>query len=394
MALYTVTGGAGFIGSHLVEALLGRGEQVRVFDDFSTGKRRNLEPFLDRIELIEGDLRRLDDVRRALDGADYVLHQAALSSVPRSVDDPVSTNTTNVGGTLNVLQAALEAGVKRVVNASSSAVYGDLDDFPLREEAGTDPMSPYAVSKLAGEKYCRVFTRLHGLETVSLRYFNVFGPRMDPMSDYAAFIAIFTAGLLEGRPLTVYGDGSISRDWTYVDNVVDANLRAAAAEDASGEAFNVACGACWSLNEVIEVLRALTEDRRRHPLRTAAAGRRGQDPGFDGEGAAPAGLRAGGRRPPRAWSAPWPGTASSAATAGQGPESGRRGSAARPGPRRQGSRRGPRRRGRPDPGRDPPAPAPHPGTRDPAIRPRFSVSGGGPISTSPGRGRWEGPFAG
>lgn len=270
MALYTVTGGAGFIGSHLVEALLGRGEQVRVFDDFSTGKRENLERVLDRIELIEGDLRRLDDVGRALDGADYVLHQAALSSVPRSVDDPLSTNAVNVGGTLNVLQAALDAGVKRVVNASSSSVYGDLDDFPLREEAGTDPMSPYAVSKLAGEKYCKVFTRLHGLETVSLRYFNVFGPRMDPLSDYAAFVAIFTTGLLEGRPLTVYGDGSISRDWTFVDNVVDANLRACTAEGASGEAFNVACGACWSLNEVIEVLRDLTQvdgDIRYGPVR-------------------------------------------------------------------------------------------------------------------------------
>ncbi len=259
MALYVVTGGAGFIGSHLVEALLGRGEQVRVFDDFSTGKRENVEPFLDRIELIEGDLRRLDEVRRAFDAADYVLHQGALSSVPRSVDDPLSTNAVNVSGTLNVLQAARDSGVKRVVNASSSSVYGDLDDFPLLEEADTRPMSPYAVSKLAGEKYCEVFTSLHGLETVSLRYFNVFGPRMDPMSDYAAFVAIFTTGLLEGRPLTVYGDGSISRDWTYVDNVVDANLRAATAGGAAGEAFNVACGACWSLNEVIDVLRALTD---------------------------------------------------------------------------------------------------------------------------------------
>lgn len=257
MALYVVTGGAGFIGSHLVEALLGRGEEVRVLDDFSTGKRENLAPFRERIELVEGDLRRIEDVRRAVAGAQFVLHQAALRSVPRSVDDPVATNAVNVGGTLNVLQAAREAGVKRVVSASSSSVYGDRDDFPLREEVDTEPMSPYAVSKQAGEKYCKVFTRLYGLETVSLRYFNVFGPRMDPTSTYSAFIAIFASGLLHGRPLTVHGDGSIARDWTYIDNVVDANLRAATAEGAAGEVFNVACGASWSVNEVIAHLREL-----------------------------------------------------------------------------------------------------------------------------------------
>jgi nucleoside-diphosphate-sugar epimerase len=257
MALYVVTGGAGFIGSHLVEALLARGKHVRVFDDFSTGKRENLDPFLDRIALVEGDLRNIDDVRKATDGADYVLHQAALRSVPRSVDDPMSTNDVNVGGTLNVLQASKEAGVKRVVCASSSSVYGDRDDFPLREEVDTDPMSPYAVSKLAGEKYCKVFTKLYGLETVSMRYFNVFGPRMDPKSAYAAFIVIFATGLLEGKSLTVNGDGSISRDWTYIDNVVDANLRAATAPEASGHAFNIACGVSLSLNEIIAQLREL-----------------------------------------------------------------------------------------------------------------------------------------
>lgn len=257
MALYLVTGGAGFIGSHLVGALLGRGDEVRVLDDFSTGKRQNLEPFLDRIDLVEGDLRRLDDVRRAVAGVDFVLHQAALRSVPRSVDDPLPTNEVNVGGTLNLLQAARQAGVKRVVSASSSSVYGARDDFPLREDADTEPMSPYAVSKLAGEKYCKVFTRLYGLETVSLRYFNVFGPRMDPQSSYAAFIAIFASGMLGGRRLTVHGDGSISRDWTYIDNVVDANLRAVAARGVAGEVFNVACGASWTLNEVIAQLREL-----------------------------------------------------------------------------------------------------------------------------------------
>ncbi len=257
MALYVVTGGAGFIGSHLVEALLARDEDVRVLDNFSTGKRENLDPFLNRIAVVEGDLRSIDEVRRAVDGVDYVLHQGALRSVPRSVDDPMSTNDVNVGGTLNVLQASKEAGVKRVVSASSSSVYGDRNDFPLREEMDTEPMSPYAVSKLAAENYCKVFTRLHGLETVSMRYFNVFGPRMDPKSAYAAFIAIFAAGMLEGKPLTVNGDGSISRDWTYIDNVVDANLRAATAPGAAGEAFNVACGVSLSLNEVIEQLREL-----------------------------------------------------------------------------------------------------------------------------------------
>jgi nucleoside-diphosphate-sugar epimerase len=258
MALYVVTGGAGFIGSHLVEALLERGEQVRVFDDFSTGKQEHLAPFADRIEIIEGDLCHLEQVRRAVAGADYVLHQGALRSVPRSVDNPVASNDVNVGGTLNVLHAAKEAGVRRVVSASSSSVYGKRDDFPLVEDAGElEPMSPYAVSKLAGEKYCKVFTELYGLETVSLRYFNVFGPKMDPNSAYAAFIAIFAAGLLEGRKLTIHGDGTISRDWTYIDNVVDANLRAASAPDASGEALNIACGDSWDLNRVIDKLREL-----------------------------------------------------------------------------------------------------------------------------------------
>ncbi len=262
MSLYVVTGGAGFIGSHLVEALLERGEQVRVFDDFSTGKQEYIESFADRIEVIEGNLCRLEEVRRAVDGADYVLHQGALRSVPRSVDNPVASNDVNVGGTLNVLHAAKEAGVKRVVSASSSSVYGERDDFPLEEDAGElNPMSPYAVSKLAGEKYCKVFTKLYGLETVSLRYFNVFGPRMDPNSAYAAFIAIFAVGLLEGKPLTVHGDGSVSRDWTYIDNVIDANLRAATAPDGAGESFNVACGDSWDLNRVIEELRKLTGEQ-------------------------------------------------------------------------------------------------------------------------------------
>ena len=261
MALYVVTGGAGFIGSHLVEALLARGESVRVLDDFSTGTRENLAPFGDGFDLVEGDLTRIEDVRRAVHGADYVLHQAALRSVPRSVDNPMATNDVNVGGTLNVLQASKEAGVKRVVSASSSSIYGARDELPWREEMEPDPLSPYAVSKLAGENYCRVFTKLYGLETVCMRYFNVFGPRMAPNSAYAAFIAIFLSGMLEGRPLMVNGDGSISRDWTYIDNVVDANLKAATAPCASGESFNIACGASLTLNEVIDELRSLTGEQ-------------------------------------------------------------------------------------------------------------------------------------
>lgn len=258
MALYVVTGGAGFIGSHLVEALVGRGEQVRVFDDFSTGKREQLDSFAGRIDVVDGDLCKLQDLRRAVEGADFVLHHGALRSVPRSVDNTVASNDVNVGGTLNVLHAAKDAGVRRVVSASSSSVYGERDAFPLVEEGELEPLSPYAVSKLGGEKYCSVFTRLHGLETVSLRYFNVFGPRMAPDSAYAAFIAIFIDGMLNGTPLTVNGDGSVARDWTYIDNVVDANLKAVSAPEAAGQAFNVACGDSWDLNQVIDELRTLT----------------------------------------------------------------------------------------------------------------------------------------
>jgi nucleoside-diphosphate-sugar epimerase len=259
MALYVVTGGAGFIGSHLVEALLERGEQVRVFDDFSTGKMEHLASVSDRIDIIEGDLRQMEDVRRGVEGADYVLHHGALRSVPRSVDNPVATNDVNIGGTLNVLYAARDAGVKRVVSASSSSVYGACEDFPLREDVDTDPLSPYAVTKLTGEKYCKVFHNLYGLETVSLRYFNVYGPKMDPASPYSAFIAIFAVGLLQGKPLTVHGDGTIARDWTYIDNVIDANIRAATEPGAAGQVFNVACSDSWELNRVIAELRRLIE---------------------------------------------------------------------------------------------------------------------------------------
>ena len=261
-----VTGGAGFIGSHLVEELLAKGHHVLVLDNFSSGRQERLEPFAGGIEIVEGDLRNRRTVREAVDGVDFVLHQAAVPSVPQSVEDPVTTNDVNVGGTLNLLEAARDAGVKRLVNASSCSVYGDTETVPNTEDMVPKPISPYAVSKLTGEFYCRVFSQLYGLETVSLRYFNAFGPGMDPGSAYAAVIAIFTVGLIEGRPLTINGDGTFARDFTYVKNVVDANTRALEAEGVSGEVFNVGCGATTSLNEVVEILRKLlqTEGDIRH----------------------------------------------------------------------------------------------------------------------------------
>ena len=252
MAVYLVTGGAGFIGSHLVEELVKRGEQVRVLDNFSTGKRENLSDLLENIELVEGDIRSYHIVREVVQGVDFVLHQGALPSVPRSINDPITTNEVNVGGTLNILDAARDAGVKRVVYASSSSVYGANKALPKREDMIPQPISPYAVAKLTGEKYCHVFSRTYGLETVALRYFNVFGPRQDPKSQYSAVIPRFVVGMMEGQELTIHGDGTQSRDFTYVSNVVEANLLAVHAEGVSGEVFNLACGASMSLNEVVE----------------------------------------------------------------------------------------------------------------------------------------------
>ena len=261
-----VTGGAGFIGSHLVEELIAKGYRVRVLDNFSSGRRERLEPFAAKIEIVEGDLRSRQTVREAVHGIDFVLHQAAVPSVPQSVEDPVTTNEVNVGGTLNLLEAARDAGVKRLVNASSCSVYGDSETVPKTEDMVPEPISPYAVSKLTGELYSRVFSQLFDLETVSLRYFNAFGPGMDPGNAYAAFIAIFTVGLIEGRPLTINGDGTFARDFTYVKNIVDANIRSLEAEGVSGEVFNVGCGATSSLNEVVAILRGLlqTEGDIRH----------------------------------------------------------------------------------------------------------------------------------
>jgi UDP-glucose 4-epimerase len=257
MSGYLVTGGAGFIGSHICEELLRRGESVAVLDNFATGKRENLRHLARDLRIIKGDLRDLVVVREAVRGADYVLHQGALPSVPRSVADPVTSHQVNTEGTLNVLVAARDAGVKRVVFASSSSVYGDTPVLPKREDMPPNPKSPYAVSKLTGEHYCRVFYEIYGLETVALRYFNVFGPRQDPDSQYAAAIAKFTRAMLDGGEITVYGDGEQTRDFTYVANVVEANLLATGAPGAAGKVFNIACGDQVSLNQVIRHLAEL-----------------------------------------------------------------------------------------------------------------------------------------
>ncbi len=259
--MYLVTGGAGFIGSNIVDALVKRGERVRVFDNFSTGKWEHLEQSRDMIEVLEGDLRRPADVARAVEGVEVVLHQAALRSVPRSVDDPLATNDVNITGTMNLLLACREKGVRRVVYASSSSVYGDNPALPKVETQPTVPVSPYAASKLAAEHYCRIFTRLYGLETVSLRYFNVFGPRQDPESKYSAVIPRFMSAALAGEPLEVHGDGLQSRDFTFVENVVEANLRAAVATSAAGEVMNVACGERYTLLDIIAVVEDLVGRR-------------------------------------------------------------------------------------------------------------------------------------
>lgn len=252
--LYLVTGGAGFIGSHLVERLCKERQKVRVIDNLSTGKKGNIAPFMNEIEFIEGDIRDLELVRRVMKGVDYVLHQAAVPSVPRSIKDPLTTNTVNVQGTLNVLLAARDAGVKRVIYASSSSVYGNTSTLPKHEDMRPEPRSPYAVSKLAGECYCKVFYHVYGLETVVLRYFNVFGPRQDPESQYAAVIPKFIMALLRGEPPMIFGDGEQSRDFTYVENVVEANLLAAKAPDVAGEVLNIACGERISINQLVAIL--------------------------------------------------------------------------------------------------------------------------------------------
>ena len=257
MSKYLVTGGAGFIGSNIVEELVKRGENVRVLDNLSTGNELNLAPFKGKIEFQKGDIRSEQDVKKAVKGIDYVIHQAALRSVARSVEEPVVTNDVNVNGTLNVLIQAHEAKVKRVVYASSSSAYGDCDVYPQSETISPNPISPYAVSKLTGEYYCRMFTKTMGLETVSLRYFNVFGPRQNPESKYSAVIPAFIAMLAANKPCTIDGDGLQSRDFTYVSNVVDANLAGCTASGAAGMFFNVACGCDYSVVDVAETLKKI-----------------------------------------------------------------------------------------------------------------------------------------
>jgi nucleoside-diphosphate-sugar epimerase len=253
MAYYLVTGGAGFIGSHLTDELVRRGHQVRVADNLSTGHRGNLS-HISGVEFFEGDLADMTFATRATAGMEYVLHQAAIPSVPRSVKDPIASNRANIDATLNVLVAARDAGVKRLVFAGSSSEYGDTPTLPKREDMPASPLSPYALQKVMGTEYCQMFTRLYGFETVVIRYFNVFGPRQDPGSPYSGVISLFATALIDGRQPTIYGDGEQTRDFTYVANVVDGVLRACEAPKAAGEAINVACGTRISLNELLRVM--------------------------------------------------------------------------------------------------------------------------------------------
>jgi nucleoside-diphosphate-sugar epimerase len=256
MAHYLVTGGAGFIGSHLVEELARRGERVRVVDSLVTGKRHNIA-HVPGVEFLQGDLANLDVARQAVDGVDYVLHQAAIPSVPRSVEDPITSNRANIDASLNVLVAARDAMVKRVVYAGSSSAYGNTPTLPKVETMPTAPLSPYALQKLVVEQYCQLFTQLYGLETVTTRYFNVFGPRQDPSSPYSGVISLFISALCDGRQPTIYGDGEHTRDFTYVANVVDGVLRACHSPHVAGQVLNVATGGRVSLNHLFRTVRDL-----------------------------------------------------------------------------------------------------------------------------------------
>jgi UDP-glucose 4-epimerase len=265
-----VTGGGGFIGSNLVRALVRRGDDVRVLDNFSTGNRANLAELVDNVEVVEGELRSYERVHAATRGVEVVFHEGALPSVPRSVQDPLTTSAVNVEGTLNVLLAARDEGVRRVVFASSSSVYGNSGDLPRVETANPDPISPYGVSKLAAERYCVSFSRVYALETVALRYFNVFGPNQDPTSQYSAVIPKFVTAAARGQPVPIYGDGDQRRDFTYVDNVLEANLLAAEVDGANGAVLNIATGRSTSVNQLADVIGRLLDrpvKREEHPAR-------------------------------------------------------------------------------------------------------------------------------
>lgn len=254
---YLVTGGAGFIGSNIAERLLNDGHQVRILDNFATGRRENLKALKGDVDLIEGSITDYATAKKAVDGVDVVFHEAALPSVPRSVSDPISSTVINTNGTLNMLEAARQAGVGRFVMASSSSVYGESEELPKHEKMIPGPLSPYAVSKITNEYHCRIYWQLYKLPTVCLRYFNVFGPRQDPGSEYAAVIPKFITALQTGKVPTVYGDGEQSRDFTYIENVVNANLLASKTEGMEGDVFNAACGSQFTLNVLLEKLRAI-----------------------------------------------------------------------------------------------------------------------------------------
>jgi len=257
MTKYLVTGGAGFIGSHIAQTLAGQGHAVTVLDNLLTGHEENLADFRDRVDFVRGSITDLDTLRRCCDGVDVIFHQAALASVPRSVADPLASNEHNIDGTLKVFWAARETGVRRVVYAASSSAYGDTEVLPKREDMKADPLSPYAITKFVGELYGKVFTELYGLSTIGLRYFNVFGPRQDPHSQYAAVIPLFITRYLAGEAPVIHGDGGQTRDFTYIRNVVEANLAAAAApETAGGKVYNIACGERITVGELCERIRA------------------------------------------------------------------------------------------------------------------------------------------
>lgn len=257
MSVYVITGGAGFIGSHVAQELISRGESVRILDDFSTGRADNLREVRDQVSICEGSVCELEQIRPHFAGADYVIHLAALSSVARSVEDPLTTNEVNIGGTLNVLLASRDAGIRRLVFAASAAAYGD-SSAPVRSEPDPpNPLSPYALTKLAGEYYCQVFTRIFHLEAVALRFFNIFGPRQNPESPYTGVLSKFITAYLRGTTPVIFGDGNQSRDFTYVGNVVQAVLLACRAPEAAGKVINVGTGESYTLNQTIDLLNGI-----------------------------------------------------------------------------------------------------------------------------------------